>query len=79
MAEQIMHYKNINDLPSYILIFLSVYIQNDVFSTINLTLQVQNGRKMQFYSWRGLKQRREEFIPKDRNEAGNAVRTPALC
>lgn len=61
------------------LIFLSVYVQNDVFSTINLTLQVQSGGKMQFYSWRGLKQRREEFIPKDRNEAGNAIHTPALC
>lgn len=34
---------------------------------------------MQFYSWGGLKQRREEFIPNNRNEAGNAIRTPALC
>lgn len=33
---------------------------------------------MQFYRWRGLKQRREEFIPKARNEAGNAIPTPAL-
>lgn len=41
-------------------------------------LRVQNSGKMQFYSWRGLKQRREEFIPKARNEAGNATPTPAL-
>ena len=45
---------------------------------INLTSQVQTGGKIQFYSWRGLKQRREKFIPKDRKEAGNAIPTPAL-
>lgn len=48
------------------------------FSTINLTLQVQNGGKIEFYSWRDLKQRREELILKDANEAGNAIPIPAL-
>lgn len=48
------------------------------FSTINLTLQDQNSGKIEFYNWRGLKQRRE-LILKDRNEAGNAIPTTVLC
>lgn len=78
MAEQIMHYENINDLPSYVLFLLGFMFKMMFFSAINLTLHVQNGSKMQFCSWRDLKQKRE-FILKDRNKAGNAIPTPALC
>lgn len=33
------------------------------FSTINLTLQVQNVGKIEFYSWRGLKAEKEGVDP----------------
>lgn len=83
MAEQNMYHKTRNDVPrnnfNLFLVFLEFRFKIMFFSTVSLTLEIQNGGKIEFYSWTGLKQRRGELILKGRNEAGSAIPSPVFC